>query len=82
VARLPIVNRIASIKVPVTFVYGDHDWMDPKGGVDSVHNLREAGNTRCKTVIIPHAGHHVYLDNPDAVNELLIKELNKTVRKH
>jgi cardiolipin-specific phospholipase len=73
VARMPIVNRISAVKVPVTFVCkytyrlkviihcgldGDHDWMDPKGGVDSVYMLREAGNHRCKTVIIPHSGHH------------------------
>jgi len=78
-ARLPLVNRVASIGVPVTFVYGDHDWMDPDGGIKSVQKLKDAGNRECQTIIIPNAGHHVYLDNPGAVDELLAKELDKSI---
>ena len=69
--------------------------MDPQGGVQSVENLRQAGNGQGKMYVISHAGHHgmcylsfgivtslipipVYLDNPKAVNDLLIKELDRT----
>ncbi|PCH41364.1 alpha/beta-hydrolase [Wolfiporia cocos MD-104 SS10] len=76
-ARRPLVDRIAALKIPITFVYGDHDWMDPDGGTQAVENLRQAGNGDGKMYIIPHAGHHVYLDNPKAVNDLLIKELER-----
>ncbi|CCM02816.1 uncharacterized protein FIBRA_04928 [Fibroporia radiculosa] len=76
-ARRPLVDRIAALKVPITFIYGEHDWMDPDGGAQSVENLRKAGNGNGKMYMIPHAGHHVYLDNPKAVNDLLIKELDR-----
>lgn len=76
-ARLPLVDRISSLKIPVTFVYGDHDWMDPQGGKDSVENLRQAGNGQGRMYIVNQAGHHVYLDNPKAVNDLLVRELDR-----
>ncbi|GJJ13805.1 hypothetical protein Clacol_008062 [Clathrus columnatus] len=79
-ARMPLVDRVSVLtNIPITFVYGDHDWMDPEGGARAVENLRGAGNRHAKTVIIKGAGHHVYLDNAPAVNELLTRELDKTV---
>ncbi|KAI0068979.1 alpha/beta-hydrolase [Artomyces pyxidatus] len=79
-ARMPLVDRIAALKIPVTFVYGEHDWMDPEGGVTSIDNLRAAGNNDGRMYVIPHAGHHVYLDNAKAVNKLLLKELDSRRR--
>ncbi|THH33833.1 hypothetical protein EUX98_g357 [Antrodiella citrinella] len=76
-ARRPIVDRIHALNVPVTFVYGDSDWMDPEGGSQSVENMRQAGNGQGRMYIVPHAGHHLYLDNPKATNDLLIKELDR-----
>ncbi|KAG9021341.1 hypothetical protein FRB95_002342 [Tulasnella sp. JGI-2019a] len=78
-ARLPLVDRIDQVNVPTTFVYGDADWMDSKGGAECVRKMHAAGNTDVRNVVIPKAGHHVYLDNPDAMNELLAEELDKTV---
>ncbi|KAA1466100.1 alpha/beta-hydrolase [Dentipellis sp. KUC8613] len=75
-ARMPLVDRIAELKIPVTFVYGEHDWMDPDGGVAAIDNMRAAGNNQGRMYVIPHAGHHVYLDNAKAVNKLLMKELD------
>jgi cardiolipin-specific phospholipase len=80
-ARRPLVDRVAALKIPVTFVYGDHDWMDPKGGEDAVENMRKAGNGFGKMYIVPAAGHHVYLDNSRAVDELLVKELDRTAER-
>jgi cardiolipin-specific phospholipase len=80
-ARLPLVDRIDKLNIPVTFVYGDNDWMDPSGGSESVENLRKAGNGQGRMYIIPHSGHHVYLDNPKAVNDLLVKELDRRIKK-
>ena len=95
-AHMPLVDRIAMLprEMPVTFVYGDQDWMDPVGGFESVERLRKAGNPNGKMYFISDAGHHcmcisnvvdsdlliyfclVYLDNHEAVNKLLLKELN------
>ncbi|KAH0587258.1 hypothetical protein H2248_006062 [Termitomyces sp. 'cryptogamus'] len=76
-ARLPLVDRISALKIPITFVYGDDDWMDPEGGRQAVENLRQAGNGKGRMYIINYAGHHVYLDNVKAVNDLLVKELDR-----
>ncbi|KAJ7499167.1 alpha/beta-hydrolase [Mycena latifolia] len=76
-ARMPLVDRIAALKIPVTFVYGDHDWMDPEGGEQSVENLRKAGNGQARSYIVNNAGHHVYLDNPKAINDLMVRELDR-----
>lgn len=79
-ARMPLVDRISALKIPVTFVYGEYDWMDSQGGIDSVERLRQAGNGQGRMYIVNNAGHHVYLDNPEAVNGLLVKELNRNVQ--
>ncbi|TFY53301.1 hypothetical protein EVG20_g10178 [Dentipellis fragilis] len=76
-ARMPLVDRVAELKIPVTFVYGEHDWMDPDGGVAAIDNMRAAGNKQGRMYVIPHAGHHVYLDNAKAINKLLMKELDQ-----
>lgn len=78
-ARRPLVDRVDKVTVPVAFVYGDMDWMDSRGGEECVKKMRAAGNKDVKNVVIPYAGHHVYLDNPDAVNTLLARELDKTI---
>ncbi|KIJ70359.1 hypothetical protein HYDPIDRAFT_172199 [Hydnomerulius pinastri MD-312] len=75
-ARMPLVDRVAALKIPITFVYGEHDWMDPAGGLQSLEKLRQAGNEKGRMFAVPNAGHHLYLDNPSAVNDLLIDELN------
>ncbi|KAF8559084.1 alpha/beta-hydrolase [Imleria badia] len=75
-AHMPLVDRVPALKIPVTFVYGEHDWMDPVGGLQSLENLRLAGNENGRMFVVPNAGHHVYLDNPTATNDLLIEELN------
>ncbi|KAF5393773.1 hypothetical protein D9757_000245 [Collybiopsis confluens] len=81
-ARMPLVDRIAGLakeRIPITFVYGDQDWMDPEGGQESVERLRQAGNGLGRTYIVNNAGHHVYLDNPSVVNDLLVKELDRKI---
>lgn len=59
-ARMPLVNRIAKLRkdMHVTFIYGDHDWMDPIGGKLSVEALEKAGNRNGRVYIVNNAGHH------------------------
>ncbi|WWD20070.1 hypothetical protein CI109_104544 [Kwoniella shandongensis] len=70
-ARIPILDRINRVKVPVTFLYGDNDWMDVDGGHASVEALKKAGNQKASVHVIPKAGHHLYLDNPEVTNKIL-----------
>jgi len=76
-ARMPLMDRVAALKIPIAFVYGEHDWMDPVGGMNSLDNLKAVGNDRGRMYIVPRAGHNVYLDNAKAVNKLLLRELDE-----
>ena len=59
-ARMPLADRVADLRkdLPVTFVYGDHDWMDPIGGKQSIEAMKKAGNKNGRLYIINNAGHH------------------------
>ncbi len=50
---------------------GDNDWMDVDGGYASLEELRKAGNNDAKVHVIPKAGHHLYLDNPEESNRII-----------
>ncbi|PWN95984.1 alpha/beta-hydrolase, partial [Tilletiopsis washingtonensis] len=65
-ARMPMVERMAPLRMPVSFIYGATgiDWMDIEGGKEAVRRLVAAGNRATSCFAVPHAGHHVYLDNP------------------
>lgn len=43
---------------------GEHDWMDPVGGMTSVDNLKAAGNDRARMYVVPRSGHHGKLRFP------------------
>jgi len=70
-ARMPIVDRIHKLRMPVTFLYGDNDWMDVEGGLLSEHILAKEGNKDVQVHVVPTAGHHLYLDNPKFTNRVL-----------
>jgi cardiolipin-specific phospholipase len=63
--------------IPVVMMYGDHDWMDVTGGFAAEKKINEAkakalegkspaerrqDQGHARVVIVPKAGHHVYLD--------------------
>ena len=41
-ARAPLVDRLAELdaKIPVSFIYGDSDWMDKNGGIEAVRRFK------------------------------------------
>ena len=45
--------------------------MDVEGGRTSAEELRKAGNEHASVHIVPKAGHHVYLDNPEDTNRIV-----------
>jgi cardiolipin-specific phospholipase len=65
-AKRPTEYRIPKLKVPkVTFLYGDHDWMDPKGGLDVQQKCQEAqqSSPHVEVYSIRNSGHLLMLEN-------------------
>lgn len=71
-AKLPLIDRMprAFVKqnLPTMWLYGDRDWMNEKAGEAAVKRINQlAGKSNmAEYVLVPSAGHHVYLDNPKA----------------
>lgn len=74
-ARRPMVDRIEQLKMPMSFLYGEHDWMDVRGGKEAVKRLRKQGNVKTNCFVVPNSGHHIYLDNPSPYNSLIARIL-------
>ncbi|RMZ79509.1 hypothetical protein DV737_g3348, partial [Chaetothyriales sp. CBS 132003] len=94
--RQTLANGERENGVPVVFMYGENDWMDINGGhaakkkMDAVREkvletksaaARAQDRGEAKVVVIPKAGHHLYLDNPDAFNEVLRREMDDVQRR-
>jgi len=61
-ARSPLLKCAPEWKVPTTFIYGHHDWMDYEGAVEA----RKRMNVPVEIIRVPQAGHFAFLDNASA----------------
>jgi len=71
-AYTPIFNELDKLKsegIEMCFVYGDRDWIDTSlGGTNVSVMLKERGE---KVFTIHDSDHHLYLDNPQQLLEIL-----------
>ncbi|KAF1997824.1 alpha/beta-hydrolase [Amniculicola lignicola CBS 123094] len=82
--------------IPIVFMYGEHDWMDVKGGFASEEKIkqerarilatatpeeRKNDHGEAKVIIINKAGHHVYLDGWDQFNKVMLEEMADVVKR-
>ena len=89
VAKLPLLDRcpqpFVDMKLPTTWLYGDHDWMNDAAGLEMTKEInklsKEKYNTKLANFkIIPKAGHHLYLDNPAEFEKEIFKVLDYSVQ--
>ncbi|CCE66099.1 hypothetical protein TPHA_0O01310 [Tetrapisispora phaffii CBS 4417] len=57
------------------WAYGDNDWMDKNGGIRVSEILTKQLKKRSEVYIVPRAGHHLYFDNHQFFNDLILKEM-------
>ena len=55
------------VGVPVTLVYGEHDWSRPQEREADAAVIREA-----QSLSLPETGHFASLEQPDRVAEMLL----------
>jgi len=69
-AKLPLEKRLHLIDkdIPITAIYGEHTWMD----INSMYNLLPTLQSRTELVLLPDAGHHVYIDSSTLFNLAVI----------
>ncbi len=80
-ARLPLVKFADQITCPTVWCYGDRDWMDVNGGIDSIKAITKKGIYDSKLKIIENSGHHLYLDNYESFNEFIMDEIKEVEEK-
>ena len=71
-ARRPLAGQMTELPrdLPITFMYGSHDWMFHP----DIHTIvSEMSNARLK--IIDRAGHNLFMDNPKPFNQELVAAL-------
>lgn len=79
-ARHPLIERgIHKLHCNLLWAYGEDDWMDKKGGelCTAIINRLSGDEDRSSVCEIPNSGHHIYLDNIEAFNRLLLDEMKK-----
>ena len=85
-ARNPLLPRIVSSRkrsllpaeLPIKIIFGDNDWLYSKATQHALHEVLN-GTTVNKNIslhIAPHAGHHIYLDNPAFVHATIDEVFN------
>ncbi len=81
-AYFPLSDRIQlfrnQLKCKTLWIYGDKDWMNKDAGAEVVEwiNKKMGDDQKARFEVVEEAGHHVYLDNPDAFNKLVLDFIN------
>ncbi|ODV88965.1 hypothetical protein CANCADRAFT_53297 [Tortispora caseinolytica NRRL Y-17796] len=76
-ARRPLIDRVNRLTVPSVWMYGENDWMDVTGGIQAAKIINTEGKTTAKHMVVPSAGHHIYLDNPSFFNKAVLAEIQQ-----
>ncbi|ETI48959.1 hypothetical protein L914_06880 [Phytophthora nicotianae] len=72
----PLVDvlRPENVKMPLTFIYGEYDWMDYHNGLSIVERFKEKGHA-ADLYRVPNGGHQMFMENPDDFSRILIDNL-------
>lgn len=79
-AKEPLLARLPGglrRDMPVSMLYGSHTWMDKVTGRNLAEQL---GQARATFHLVADSGHHVYIDNKDHFNSLVIAEALRHAR--
>lgn len=78
----PLLPRLATLQTSVTLLYGASDWMDADSGHQVASTLMTAASTgassgastmHAECLIIPRAGHQLFLENARDFNQTVVR---------
>lgn len=79
--RKPLKDRpFEKANFSYSWWYGSEDWMNIAGGQDCSRKLKSLGK-KSDVIEFSNAGHHIYLDNSNAFNKFVLKEMNEMVKE-
>jgi cardiolipin-specific phospholipase len=58
--REPLSLRLPISSIPMTFLYGEFDWMDSEAATKMCEN----GEVDGQVFSVTNSGHHLYIENP------------------
>lgn len=76
---LELENRLGTpeFDLPVSFIYGDIDWMDYRGG-QRIIDKNKYKDGLSQLYIVSDCDHHLYLDNPKEFAQYIINDIMMT----
>lgn len=63
-----------ALDLPISFFYGDVDWMDYRGG-ERIVKVNKYADGLSHVYIVQNSDHHMYFDNPQHLAELVIQDI-------
>ena len=61
----------------MSFIYGEHDWMQPASGANVARRRLAAGKGASCVVVPGSAGHYVFLEDPAAFLDALLRRVGR-----
>ena len=79
-AKRPLASRIPALEegIPITFIYGDRDWMDASMAFKLANDNHKRLH-RFDIFRVKDAGHQLHIDQPGQFNELVLQACRKCV---
>ncbi len=72
--------RNPDIPFPISFVYGDKDWMDSRGSREIVKANKFFASGLSQLHVLPNAGHQLFMNNPEGFVTLVVGDLLGTIK--
>lgn len=69
-----VIEHELDVAIPVTFVYGERDWMTPKSGEECTDDMLAGTRRNTKNVefhLLPNAGHFAFIDQPKPFEDIV-----------
>jgi len=77
-AKRPLIDRIPALEpnIPITFIYGDRDWMDNRPAQQIKRRLAQQAGRVVRCFELEGAGHQLMIDQPESFNDIVLKVIH------